>query len=91
LSNKLPITWIGARSLLETCSSKFWGKHPHDEDHRAALEEIDARWGATEGTESGDELDILLALVEIYEAKRWPIEPMNACCGAGANGMRQAA
>jgi HTH-type transcriptional regulator/antitoxin HigA len=27
-----------------------------------------------EGTEKGDKLDVLLALVEIYEAKRWPIE-----------------
>jgi HTH-type transcriptional regulator / antitoxin HigA len=45
-----------------------------DEDHRAALAEIDACWGAPEGTEQGDKLDVLLALVEIYEAKRWPID-----------------
>jgi HTH-type transcriptional regulator/antitoxin HigA len=45
-----------------------------DKDHRNALAEIDACWGATEGTEKGDKLDVLLALVEIYEAKRWPIE-----------------
>ena len=45
-----------------------------DEDHRAALGEISACWGAAEGTEKGDRLDVLLALVEIYEAKRWPIE-----------------
>ena len=45
-----------------------------DKDHRAALAEIDACWGAAEGTEEGDRLDVLLALVEIYEAKRWPIE-----------------
>jgi HTH-type transcriptional regulator/antitoxin HigA len=45
-----------------------------DKDHRAALAEIDACWGAAEGTEKGDKLDVLLALVEIYEAKRWPIE-----------------
>ena len=44
-----------------------------DEDHRAALAEIEARWGAPEGTEEGDRLDVLLALVELYEAKRWPI------------------
>jgi HTH-type transcriptional regulator / antitoxin HigA len=46
----------------------------NDKDHRAALAEIDACWGAAEGTEEGDKLDVLLALVEIYEAKRWPIE-----------------
>jgi len=45
-----------------------------DEDHRAALAEIEALWGAPEGTEEGDKLDVLVTLVEIYEAKRWPIE-----------------
>jgi HTH-type transcriptional regulator / antitoxin HigA len=45
-----------------------------DKDHRAALAEIDACWAAPEGTDEGDRLDVLLALVEIYEAKRWPIE-----------------
>ena len=45
-----------------------------DKDHRSALAEIDACWGAPEGTEEGDRLDVLLALVEIYEAKRWPID-----------------
>ena len=45
-----------------------------DKDHRDALIEIDTCWGAPEGTEEGDRLDVLLALVEIYEAKRWPID-----------------
>jgi HTH-type transcriptional regulator/antitoxin HigA len=45
-----------------------------DEDHRAALAEIDGYWGAPEGTEEADKLDVLLALVEIYEEKRWPID-----------------
>ena len=45
-----------------------------DEDHRAALAAIEACWDAPEGTEEGDKLDVLTALVEIYEAKRWPIE-----------------
>jgi len=45
-----------------------------DEDHSAALAEIEACWGAPEGTEEGDKLEILVALVELYEAKRWPIE-----------------
>ena len=45
-----------------------------DEDHRAALAEIEACWGAPEGTQEGDKLEILVALVELYEAKRWPIE-----------------
>ncbi len=45
-----------------------------DKDHRAALAEIDACWRAAEGTEASDRLDVLLALVEAYEAKRWPID-----------------
>ena len=45
-----------------------------DDDHRAALAEIEACWGAPEGTQKGDKLEILVALVELYEAKRWPIE-----------------
>jgi HTH-type transcriptional regulator/antitoxin HigA len=45
-----------------------------DEDHRAALAAIEACWGAPDGTEEGDKLDVLTALVEIYEANRWPIE-----------------
>ena len=45
-----------------------------DKDHKAALAEIESNWGASEGSEQGDKLDVLLALVEIYEAKRWPID-----------------
>src|SRR5215472_18140628 len=45
-----------------------------DKDHKAALAEIEACWGAPEGSEAGDKLDVLLALVEIYEAKRWPTD-----------------
>src|SRR5688572_15005934 len=45
-----------------------------DKEHRAALAEIDKYWGAPQGTVEGDKLDVLLALVEVYEAKRWPIE-----------------
>ena|SRR5579863_5479807 len=45
-----------------------------DKDHRAALAEIDACWGAAEGTEAGDKLDVLLALVDAYETKRWPVD-----------------
>ncbi len=34
----------------------------NDQDHRAALAEIDACWGAPEGTEKGDKLEVLVAL-----------------------------
>lgn len=45
-----------------------------DGDHHAALAAIEALWGAPEGSEDGDKLDVLLVLVDIYEAKRWPID-----------------
>ena len=38
-----------------------------NEDHRAALREIDRLWGAHPGSDDGDKLDILVALVERYE------------------------
>ena len=45
-----------------------------DEDHRFALAEIEACWVAPDGTEEGDKLDVLLALVDAYEEKQWPID-----------------
>jgi HTH-type transcriptional regulator/antitoxin HigA len=45
-----------------------------DRDHRAALREIEACWGAQEGSEQGDKLEVLVALVESYETRRWPID-----------------
>jgi HTH-type transcriptional regulator / antitoxin HigA len=44
-----------------------------DEEHRAALAEIDALWNAPEGTAAGERLDALIDLVVAYEEKRWPI------------------
>ncbi len=43
-------------------------------DHLAALAEIEAYWGAPEDSEEGDRLEVLVALVELYEAKRWPLQ-----------------
>ena len=48
-----------------------------DDEHRAALLEIEALWGADEGTPEGDRLDVLATLVEAYEDKRWPIEDLD--------------
>jgi len=51
-----------------------------EEDHQAALNEIEACWGAAEDTEEGDRLGVLLALVEAYEEKHWrfcPIDVLN--------------
>jgi HTH-type transcriptional regulator/antitoxin HigA len=46
-------------------------------DHEAALREIEALWGAEQGSEAGDRLEVLTTLVESYEARRWPIEPLD--------------
>jgi HTH-type transcriptional regulator/antitoxin HigA len=48
-----------------------------DVDHEVALREIEALWGADEGSEKGDRLDVLTTLVEDYERRRWPIEPLD--------------
>lgn len=45
----------------------------NDEDHVAALREIERLWGAAAGTDDGDKLDILATLVEKYEENHWPI------------------
>lgn len=45
----------------------------NDEDHKAAVREIEMLWGAPENSAEGDRLDILATLVDAYEAKRWPI------------------
>jgi len=46
-----------------------------DEEHAAALREIEGLMAAEAGTPDGDRLDLLATLVELYEASRWPIEP----------------
>lgn len=46
-----------------------------EEDYKAALSEINRLFGAHEGTEDFDRLDVLATLVEAYEAKHCPIAP----------------
>ncbi len=46
-----------------------------DDDHIAALKEIEALWGAELGTPEGDRLDVLATLVVAYEEKRYPVPP----------------
>ncbi len=47
----------------------------HDEDdYEAALAEVDALMDATPGTPEGDRLDVLVTLIEAYEARCWAIE-----------------
>ncbi len=46
-----------------------------DQDHDDALREIERLWGATLGTDDGDELSILTTLVGAYEDRHFPVEP----------------
>ena len=47
----------------------------NEQDYDRAIAEIERLWGAEEGTEAGDRLDILLTLVEDYETRCHPISP----------------
>lgn len=40
-----------------------------------ARREIERLWGAPERTARGDRLDVLVSLVEAYEARHFPIDP----------------
>ncbi len=44
-------------------------------DYDAALEEVERLWGAKSGTPEGDRLDVLATLIEVYEAKHYPMDP----------------
>lgn len=44
-------------------------------EYDAALAEIERLWNAEEGSADGDRLDVLVTLVEAYEATHWPIDP----------------
>ena len=43
-------------------------------DYDAALRAIERLWKAEPGTPAADRLEVLVTLVEAYEAERWPID-----------------
>jgi HTH-type transcriptional regulator / antitoxin HigA len=45
-----------------------------EQDYNAGLRRIEALWGSAPETPSGDELDVLVALVEAYERDRYPVD-----------------
>ena len=45
-----------------------------ESDHQAALKEIERLWGAEEGSEEGDRLEILTVLVGAYEEAHFPMD-----------------
>ena len=42
-------------------------------DYRAALKEVERLWDADPGTRNGDRVDVLVTLIEAYEAAHYPI------------------
>lgn len=44
-------------------------------DYDAALAEVERLWGAKSGTPDGDRLDVLATLIQVYEAKNYPMDP----------------
>lgn len=44
-------------------------------DHDKALREIEALWGAPEGSPRGDRLEVLIALADAYERMHHPMDP----------------
>ena len=46
-----------------------------EEDYNTSVRRIEVLWGAKKDTPQGDELDLLVTLVESYEMKHYPIAP----------------
>jgi HTH-type transcriptional regulator/antitoxin HigA len=46
-----------------------------EHDYQTAIHRIEELWGAKKDTTAGDELDLLITLVESYEMKHYPIAP----------------
>ena len=46
-----------------------------EKSHNEALKRIEALWGSEINTPDGDELDVLMTLVEAYEDKHYPMPP----------------
>ena len=46
----------------------------NEADYDAALESIDSLMDAAPGTPEADALEVLVTLVEAYEARRWPMD-----------------
>jgi len=55
----------------------------NETEYEAALVRIEALFSAKPGTPGGDELDLLVTLVELYESRAFPIDlpdPITAIC-----------
>lgn len=46
-----------------------------EQDYNDSVKRVDDLWGTKKDTAKGDELDLLITLIESYEMKHWPIAP----------------
>jgi HTH-type transcriptional regulator/antitoxin HigA len=46
-----------------------------EQDYKDSIKRIEELWGSKKDTPQGDELDLLVTLVESYEIKHFPIAP----------------
>jgi HTH-type transcriptional regulator/antitoxin HigA len=46
-----------------------------EEDYHESIRKIEDLWGAKKDSDQGDELELLITLVESYELKHFPIAP----------------
>lgn len=46
-----------------------------EDDHEKALARMEKLWGSASGTPKGDELELLMLVVEAYEEANYPIPP----------------
>ncbi|MEX2591983.1 MAG: transcriptional regulator [Anditalea sp.] len=46
-----------------------------EQDYNDSIKRIEKLWGAKKDTPEGDELDLLVTLIESYEMKHYPIAP----------------
>jgi len=47
----------------------------NDEDHASAMAQVEALWGAPEGTPQAETLEVLVTLINAYEAEHHAIAP----------------
>lgn len=48
-----------------------------DQDHDAAIAEIERLWGSEAGSEAADRMEVLTILADAYERQRWPMDPLD--------------
>jgi HTH-type transcriptional regulator/antitoxin HigA len=44
-------------------------------DYERAMAEVEGLWGAKAGSPAGDRLDVLVTLIDAYEAEHFPMDP----------------